>query len=450
MTHLSNRKRMLIPIFLLLLALGAWYLVGYSRAAENGTLGASGTVEARQIVISAELSGRVVEVMVQKGQSVKAGDPLLRLDDALLRSQQRRAEAAIAAAEANRQAADSGLAAAQAALASAEAALETANLNAAAERLAVQKSLDDLYETAAAARAEAARNVAQANRNVRNAIYMLDNFTVPTAQKNLTASEGVSLTKQTLDAARIAFEPYRNEDSGNDRREELKDALDQAQSDYDAAVRRMELETAVDAAQAQLDQAMQDLHTLADGPDPKNVAVLDARLAAINAAPLLAETAVEQARTGVKQAEDRQKTAQAAVDQAKAELDLLIVQIEKLTVSAPEDGVVIERDIEPGEVIQAGAALLTIGRLDRLTITVYLPEDRYGAIQVGQTARVSVDSFPGQEFFAAVTHIADRAEFTPRNVQTAEGRRTTVFAIELEIDNAEGKLKPGMPADVEF
>ena len=65
-------------------------------------------------------------------------------------------------------------------------------------------------------------------------------------------------------------------------------------------------------------------------------------------------------------------------------------------------------------------------------------------------ARVTVDSFPGQVFQGTVQHIADRAEFTPRNVQTPAGRRTTVFAVKLAVDNPEGKLKPGMPADVVF
>jgi HlyD family secretion protein len=46
--------------------------------------------------------------------------------------------------------------------------------------------------------------------------------------------------------------------------------------------------------------------------------------------------------------------------------------------------------------------------------------------------------------------IADRAEYTPRNVQTEEGRRTTVFAVELMVENPQGRLKPGMPADVKF
>jgi multidrug resistance efflux pump len=95
-------------------------------------------------------------------------------------------------------------------------------------------------------------------------------------------------------------------------------------------------------------------------------------------------------------------------------------------------------------------AALTIGDLDELHITVYVPEDRYGEIQLGDKALVSVDSFPDETFDAVVVRIADRAEFTPRNVQTEEDRRTTVYAVELLVEAPLGKLKPGMPADVVF
>jgi HlyD family secretion protein len=93
---------------------------------------------------------------------------------------------------------------------------------------------------------------------------------------------------------------------------------------------------------------------------------------------------------------------------------------------------------------------MTLGLLDNLSITVYVPENLYGGLSLGQSASVTADSFPGETFNGTVTHIADQAEFTPRNVQTAEGRSTTVFAIKLQIQDTAGKLKPGMPADVVF
>ena len=111
---------------------------------------------------------------------------------------------------------------------------------------------------------------------------------------------------------------------------------------------------------------------------------------------------------------------------------------------------ILTRAVEPGEVVMPGSGLLTMARLSDLTITVYIPEDRYGEISIGQTANVTVDSFPGENFTATVMYISGKAEFTPRNVQTVEGRKTTVFAIKLMLEDAGGKLKPGMPADVLF
>ena len=93
---------------------------------------------------------------------------------------------------------------------------------------------------------------------------------------------------------------------------------------------------------------------------------------------------------------------------------------------------------------------MTIAQLDTLTVTVYISEDHYGEVSLGQNASLSVDSFPDETFSATVTRIADQAEYTPRNVQTKEERQTTVYAIELSVENLDGKLKPGMPVDVTF
>ena len=119
-------------------------------------------------------------------------------------------------------------------------------------------------------------------------------------------------------------------------------------------------------------------------------------------------------------------------------------------IRAPLSGVVLERLFEPGEIATPGSTLLVLGDLFTLNLTVYVPEDRYGQIILDHTYPVTVDSFPGRTFEGVVTHIADQAEFTPRNVQTAEGRKTTVIAVRLSIANPDLKLKPGMPADVNF
>jgi len=142
--------------------------------------------------------------------------------------------------------------------------------------------------------------------------------------------------------------------------------------------------------------------------------------------------------------------AQTTLAQAEANLSLLDTQTSKLTVYAPANGTILTRNVEPGEFVQPGATVFTLANLENLTITVYVPEDRYGEISLGQQAVVNVDSFPNDTFSAQVTYIADAAEYTPRNVQTVEGRSATVYAIKLKVDDPAGKLKPGMPADVLF
>jgi RND family efflux transporter MFP subunit len=152
----------------------------------------------------------------------------------------------------------------------------------------------------------------------------------------------------------------------------------------------------------------------------------------------------------VTQAQAAVDQAQGTAQQAQANLDLLDAQLAKLVIYAPMDGVVLARNVNPGEYVQPGGAAITMADLSELTITVYVAEDRYGEISLGQKAEVTVDSFPGETFIATVTYIADQAEFTPRNVQTVEGRSATVYAVKLKVSDPDGKLKLGMPSDVVF
>ncbi len=231
-------------------------------------------------------------------------------------------------------------------------------------------------------------------------------------------------------------------DSAQQAYDTASDELEAAQSAYDELLTTQQADDILDArarlaiAQERYDTARDRYNTLQTGEDSLQVQLADATLT--------------QAKTNVTLAESKVLQAQTAIDQAQAALDLIDIQMDKLTISAPLSGVVLARNIEPGEVIQAGASALTLGKLKDLTITVYIPENRYGEVNLGDKAQVSVDSFPDQSFNATVTRIADRAEFTPRNVQTVEGRSTTVYAIQLLVDDPNALLKPGMPADVTF
>ena len=80
-------------------------------------------------------------------------------------------------------------------------------------------------------------------------------------------------------------------------------------------------------------------------------------------------------------------------------------------------------------------------------LTIYIPEDELNRVYVGQTAEVSVDSFPSRIFAGTVTYISQQAEFTPKNIQTEKERVNMVFAVKVRLANPEHLLKPGMPAD---
>jgi multidrug resistance efflux pump len=108
---------------------------------------------------------------------------------------------------------------------------------------------------------------------------------------------------------------------------------------------------------------------------------------------------------------------------------------------------VLERSIHAGELAGPGVTLLTLGDLDQVTLTVYVPEDELGRVLIGQQVEVRVDSFPERAFQGRIVAIAQEAEFTPRNVQTQKERVNMVFAVDVSIPNPDHALKPGMPAD---
>ncbi|MDE3076652.1 MAG: efflux RND transporter periplasmic adaptor subunit [Chloroflexota bacterium] len=125
-------------------------------------------------------------------------------------------------------------------------------------------------------------------------------------------------------------------------------------------------------------------------------------------------------------------------------------ELPRQTLRSPIDGWVVRRVFEPGEDVPAGAPVVVVADWRQLTLKVYLPEDKFGRINVGQAANITVDSYPGLTFAGRVTSVASNAEFTPRDMQTKEDRVKSVYAIKLAVPNPAMKLKAGMFADAVF
>jgi HlyD family secretion protein len=111
--------------------------------------------------------------------------------------------------------------------------------------------------------------------------------------------------------------------------------------------------------------------------------------------------------------------------------------------------VITQRLAEPGEVTAPRAPLVVVTDLDHAWANLFVPEPMIPRVRLGQSATVYTDA-GGEGIAGKVTFISPKAEFTPRNVQTAEERSKLVYRIKVSVDNRDGVLKPGMPVDAEL
>jgi HlyD family secretion protein len=459
-----KKKYIVIPVVVVLLicaAGGWWYLSSHpglldqalaqtglgGEARSAGVLAASGIVEAEEVSVTTEIGGRVAEVLAEEGDLVQEGDKLIRLDDALLRAQMAQGEAALEAAQAalaqiEAGASDEDIRQAEALLGQAEVARDGA-LQALQDAQTTRTQPQELEARIDAARTQsevAELTVEQAIASMRASevqqVYyqrayaqLLEGFDVeiPVPGTSIIVRRHINVGELVLSEIRrqgnlsnqeawMAWEGLFAAEAVRDgARQNLDNLLAMRDNPLEANV-------LVSVAQAQYDIA------------EANVGVARAQLEAIEAGATQEEVAV----------------AESQVEQAQAALATLQVQLGKMTLLAPRRGVVLERMVNVGEIAPPNSSLLTVVDLDQVTLTVYVPENQIGLVKVGQEVRVKVDSYPERTFDAQVVHIASRAEFTPKNVQTKEERVSTVFAVKIRIPNPDGALKPGMPADAEI
>lgn len=171
------------------------------------------------------------------------------------------------------------------------------------------------------------------------------------------------------------------------------------------------------------------------------------RVGAAAAREAAAREAVARLRAGSRREEiDGARARVAAVD---AQIATLEKSKADATVIAPISGVVTERLVDPGEIVAPRAPLAVVVDLDNAWAEVFADEPMIPRIKIGQSATVFTDA-GGEGLPGKVTFIASKAEFTPRNVQTAEDRSKLVFRVKVAVDNKQGILKQGMPVEVEI
>lgn len=139
----------------------------------------------------------------------------------------------------------------------------------------------------------------------------------------------------------------------------------------------------------------------------------------------------------------------AVVAQAAAAVAQTDAALANAVITAPFGGRVTVRHREPGETVGAGAPVLTVADLDDRWVRIYVRGDEVARVALHQTAEITADAYADRRYLGEVVFIASEAEFTPRNVQTAEERVKLVYRVKVRVlADSTHDLKPGLPADV--
>jgi len=141
------------------------------------------------------------------------------------------------------------------------------------------------------------------------------------------------------------------------------------------------------------------------------------------------------------------EAAESDLNRSSAARAVAEISYNEANIKAPISGTILTKAVEVGDLLSPYSTVVTMADLSSLEMMLYVSESKYGRIKLGDEVDVMVDSFPNERFGGKVVYISDKAEFTPKNIQTKEERVTQVFGIKIKIPNPELKLKPGMPAD---
>jgi len=172
----------------------------------------------------------------------------------------------------------------------------------------------------------------------------------------------------------------------------------------------------------------------------------------VNATFAAAQSARDQARARLAMLKEGYRTeeveeARARLRESEKSLALADLNLSRCQLFAPIAGRVLSKNREAGETVPVGASIVTLGDLTHPWLNLYIGERDLGKVVLGMKAAVTVDSFPTEPFAGSVAFIAEKAEFTPKNIQTQDERVKLVYRIKINLENRGQALKPGMPAD---
>ncbi len=477
--RISMWRQSILLTVLLLFGLSACQETIAPVETEIPALTASGFIEAEEIGVAPEVGGRVVEILAEVGDEVQAGDVLVKLDDRVAQAQVTMAEAKVAEARAKLKLAEDFVTDAE--LRKAEAMLDQAR----AARIGACQAVSDtaaILENPQALDRQIA--VAQAQVRAAEAGHMTASAFKDAAE---IANDNFYDAQEALQDVPTKVEVYNGSISGAplDLPPEILDFINDnppPSGTYRFGNMEIVIEgsnmtvfyfpnptlpvgahfipnqywqawVGVNSAQAAYDglrNVLWLLYQVRDHPT-QILAQLDTSIAQCQQAHAQ-ENMADAQLTGLRKGAAPEDIAvlEALYQQVQAELTQAQVALNKQTLTAVSDGIILERTLEPGELAAPNMTLLVLADLDMVYVTLYLPNRDLSRIALGQAVEVRVDTFPDRVFQGEVAYISQEAEFPPQQVPQPEDRVTLIFAVRVRVENIEHLLKPGVLAEATF
>jgi HlyD family secretion protein len=367
-------------------------LAACSRNNSKGRIFLSGNIELTEVKAAFKIPGKLLELHAEEGSLVTQGMVLARLDPEQIRRTHGRDQASRKASETQ--------------LVQMQTAVEYQRASLAAElelrRASIQQAEARLRELLAGSRSQ----------EIQEARAIVEDARAQHEQAQADWQRGQKLY-------------------GND---------DISRAQYDQYKARL------DSTAAALKRAQENLKLVEEGPRAEQIDSARAQLEQAKASLRMTEAT----QLELKRKEEELETGRAEVERARAQVLIVDSQLDDTVVRSPINGVVLVKSAELGEVLAAGTTFATIGDLDNPWLRAYINERDLGRVKLGMKAKISTDSYPGKVYWGRVSFISSEAEFTPKQIQTAEERVKLVYRIKIEVSNPQHELKSNMPADAEI
>ncbi len=386
------RKRLILGLFLVLL-LGVGGLVTWGQFSRRSTeLYYSGTIDATPSNLAFQVTGRVQEVLTDEGRMVAAGQVMAVLDRREFVALRDQAQANLNYAEQNLRQLETGLEVSRKVLPA-----EVDQAEAAVRALKAQLTQEETGNRS--------QEIARARLAAEATQVTLDNARKDKARYDELFAKGV-VAEKTRDAADVGFQT--------------------ALKEHERAVQAYLLSK--------------------EGSRPEEIDTARSRLAEGQAALRLSQSNLQK----IQAAEQEVEAARAQVASAKAALSVAEIQLARTELHAPFAGIVLSRNVEPGEVVSPSQEVFSMADLSRVDLKVFVGETEIGKIKPDQPVDVKTDTFPDKTYTGRVAFISPQAEFTPKIIQTHKERVKLVYLVKVSIPNPDLELKSGMPADAWF